>query len=253
MKPNKGNKRHERHTGNPSPRRAGFYWTSPLTRREKIKRTSTGFSILFAVCSFAQAGIQLPVPAAAAQVPVAIGDTITSGTEGSVNFLGASGVLAQDNTNFFWNNTSDRLGIRANGAPGYDFTIGHSNAEADPTISLESRFGTRDHYILSRVFGSTEGSLRWKHYSGGGDPARFIVGFGAGHYNFSATGLGVQNINPVRPLHVTGAMRMDPQASAPGTPASGDFYVDSTPDPDEWCFYDGAAWQAFSGTDANCS
>lgn len=40
-----------------------------------------------------------------------IGGTVTSGTEGSVLFLGAGGVLAQDNTNFFWNDTTNRLGI----------------------------------------------------------------------------------------------------------------------------------------------
>lgn len=49
-------------------------------------------------------------------------------------------------------------------------------------------------------------------------------------------------------------MKLTPQASAPGSPASGMIYVDSTPTPDELCFYDGAAWQGISsGTDANCS
>lgn len=42
---------------------------------------------------------------------VAIGDTITGATQGSVLFAGAAGVLAQDNTNFFWDDTNNRLGI----------------------------------------------------------------------------------------------------------------------------------------------
>jgi hypothetical protein len=42
---------------------------------------------------------------------VSIGDTITGATEGSVLFAGAAGVLAQDNANFFWDDTNDRLGI----------------------------------------------------------------------------------------------------------------------------------------------
>jgi hypothetical protein len=42
---------------------------------------------------------------------VSIGDTITGATEGSVLFAGAAGVLAQDNSNFFWDDTNDRLGI----------------------------------------------------------------------------------------------------------------------------------------------
>jgi hypothetical protein len=42
---------------------------------------------------------------------MAIGGSITSATEGSVLFAGASGVLAQDNANFFWDDSSNRLGI----------------------------------------------------------------------------------------------------------------------------------------------
>ena len=38
-----------------------------------------------------------------------IGATITGATEGSVLFAGAGGVLAQDNANFFWNNTTKQL------------------------------------------------------------------------------------------------------------------------------------------------
>lgn len=53
---------------------------------------------------------------------------------------------------------------------------------------------------------------------------------------------------------IGGALKLTPAASPPGTPASGDIYVDSTPDPDELCFYDGAGWQGISsGTDANCA
>jgi hypothetical protein len=42
---------------------------------------------------------------------MAIGGSITSATAGSVLFAGASGILAQDNANFFWDNTNSRLGI----------------------------------------------------------------------------------------------------------------------------------------------
>jgi hypothetical protein len=41
----------------------------------------------------------------------AIGATITSGTPGSVLFIGAGGVLAQDNANLFFDDTNNRLGI----------------------------------------------------------------------------------------------------------------------------------------------
>jgi hypothetical protein len=67
----------------------------------------------------------------------------------------------------------------------------------------------------------------------------------------------------VTALQVTGStaevtigafMSLTPRASAPGSPTSGMVYVDSTANPDELCFYDGAAWQGISsGTDGNCS
>lgn len=41
----------------------------------------------------------------------AIGSAVTGGTEGSVLFVGAGGVLAQDNANFFWDDSNNRLGI----------------------------------------------------------------------------------------------------------------------------------------------
>ena len=42
---------------------------------------------------------------------MAIGGTVTSGTTGSVLFIGASSTLAEDNANFFWDDTNNRLGI----------------------------------------------------------------------------------------------------------------------------------------------
>ncbi len=49
--------------------------------------------------------------------------TIGSGTTGSVLFVGAAGVLQQDNTNFFWDNTNNQLllGLGSATAPSYGF------------------------------------------------------------------------------------------------------------------------------------
>lgn len=55
-------------------------------------------------------------------------------------------------------------------------------------------------------------------------------------------------------VNVGVVFNLAPRASPPGSPVSGDLYMDSTPNPDELCGYDGSAWQAlFSGTDANCA
>ena len=44
-------------------------------------------------------------------IGMAIGGSITSATAGSVLFAGASGVLQQDNANFFWDNTLKNFGL----------------------------------------------------------------------------------------------------------------------------------------------
>jgi hypothetical protein len=53
---------------------------------------------------------------------ITIGDTITSGTQGSVLFIGASGVLAQDNSNLFWDDTNNRLGLGTS-SPAYPLDL----------------------------------------------------------------------------------------------------------------------------------
>lgn len=45
---------------------------------------------------------------------MSIGGTVTSGTTGSVLFIGASSALAEDNANFFWDDTNNYLGIGTN-------------------------------------------------------------------------------------------------------------------------------------------
>ena len=66
--------------------------------------------------------------------------------------------------------------------------------------------------------------------------------------------VGIGTTSPGERLDINGAMHLMPQASPPATANSGDLYVDSTPSPDELCFYDGASWQGISsGTDANCA
>lgn len=55
-------------------------------------------------------------PCADSATSVDIGATIVGGTAGSVLFVGSGPVLAQDNSNFFWDDSSNRLGL-GNGAP----------------------------------------------------------------------------------------------------------------------------------------
>lgn len=72
---------------------------------------------------------QIPIPL----LGVAIGDTITDATEGSVLFAGAAGVLAQNNTAFKWVNAATQLQLTAGGAtktPLYIKLAGSQTADA---------------------------------------------------------------------------------------------------------------------------
>lgn len=45
---------------------------------------------------------------------LSVGSTFIGGTAGSVLFIGAGGIISQDNANFFWDNTNNFLGIGTN-------------------------------------------------------------------------------------------------------------------------------------------
>ena len=64
-------------------------------------------------------------------VSMEIGETVTSGTAGSVLFVGTGPVLAQDNANLFWDDTNNRLGI---GTASPTFTLEAKNASTGNII-----------------------------------------------------------------------------------------------------------------------
>lgn len=57
--------------------------------------------------------------------------TNTTFTQGSVLFAGASGTYSQDNTNLFWDDTNNRLGINAAGAPTSSLTVRHNSTSTN--------------------------------------------------------------------------------------------------------------------------
>ena len=61
----------------------------------------------------------------------------------------------------------------------------------------------------------------------------------------SATGnVGIGTTNPARKLHISDAMRLEPIASPPASPAKGDIYYDTS---DALCAYIGVAWVVIGG------
>lgn len=61
-------------------------------------------------------------PASGGGGGMSIGGTVTSGTTGSILFVGSGPVLAQDNSNFFWDVTNHRLGILTT-SPSFPFDL----------------------------------------------------------------------------------------------------------------------------------
>jgi hypothetical protein len=62
---------------------------------------------------------------------------------------------------------------------------------------------------------------------------------------FQGGNVGIGTAAPVRVLHISDAMRLEPRSAAPSSAALGDFYVDS--DSSSLCFHNGTAWVAVTG------
>ena len=90
--------------------------TSTLTANSFVKSGGTSAQILAADGSVITAGTNITISggtinASGGSVSMAIGGSITGATAGSVLFAGAAGILQQDNANFFWDDTNNRLAI----------------------------------------------------------------------------------------------------------------------------------------------
>lgn len=82
---------------------------------------------------------------AALGVVPAIGGAITGGTTGSVLFVGAGPVIAQDNANLFWDNANNRLGI------------GIATPTTPLQINTNWAAAVTDDFITTKVGPSTQG------------------------------------------------------------------------------------------------
>lgn len=88
----------------------------PLTKMRAIRAGGSNVACSLQV-GFASMGEQSTL-ASPAGGSITIGSSVlTGGTTGSVLFVGAAGVIQQDNSNFFWDDTNNRLGINASAAP----------------------------------------------------------------------------------------------------------------------------------------
>jgi len=97
-------------------------WSTFNSKQGALTLTTTGTSGAATLV-----GNTLNIPQYSGGGGMAIGGSITSATAGSVLFAGTSGVLSQDNSNLFWDNTNKRLGI-GTATPSYTFHISGANA-----------------------------------------------------------------------------------------------------------------------------
>lgn len=108
---------------------------------------------------------------------VAIGDTITSATAGSVFFAGAAGVMAQDNAGFFYDDANNQLKLTASAATQTPFRIDLASAHSVNAVEIY-RSGAGTPSIVLRDIGSG-GNIVFNTSGGAGD-----TGIGHGGTNF---------------------------------------------------------------------
>lgn len=96
---------------------------------------------------------------------MAMGDTINSATEGSILFAGTGGILAQDNSSFFWDNSTKRLGI-GDATPQAALTVGAGdafqvNSSGVIVAGTWNATALTDAYVSDTLSISNGGSVHW--------------------------------------------------------------------------------------------
>ena len=130
--------------------------------------------------------LSLPQDIATTSSPTFSNLTLSSLTPGSVLFANSSGLISQDNANFYWDNTNKRLGIGTS-SPAYTLTVnGTLFSSATSTFMGNVGIGTTTPpYLLTvgnsllTVSQSSEGALNFARVSIGGSSARdqlFVYG-----------------------------------------------------------------------------
>lgn len=130
--------------------------------------------------------------------------TMTSMTQGSVLFSGASGVISQDNSDFFWDDTNKRLGL-GTASPTATMHLSRTDgginqvivqANTDDWLSFFSQ-GASGPAIFWE--GSSQNNLRFgpgTHHSGAGFSAKMVI------QGDSLVGIGNNISGPLGQLHV---------------------------------------------------
>lgn len=112
-----------------------------------------------------------------------IGGTVVSATVGSVFFAGTGPVLAQDNANFFWDDTNDRLGIGTS-TPGFALAV-HDGTASNSNDVLEVRNKSASGYSTIWFTDSTGTDRAHIGFANSTAPITYLRGFA---YFYTANG-----------------------------------------------------------------
>lgn len=98
-------------------------------------------------------GNTLNIPQYGGGAGMAIGGSITSATAGSVLFAGTSGVLQQDNANFFWDDANNRLGI-GTATPAYRIDVNGTSRFSDALLVSKNQNAQTDLSVSNTTSGT---------------------------------------------------------------------------------------------------
>jgi hypothetical protein len=131
--------------------------------------------------------------------------TLSSMTEGSVLFAGVGGILSQDNTNFFWDDTNNRLGIGVTPSVGLHVVSTNGLAYfADNATDATNKFARLavPHYTNAEeptalIYGTTSSSSNTVSFGGGSSlfNAATNISFYTAANNTTTTGTERMNIS----------------------------------------------------------
>ena len=168
-----------------------------------------------------------PLVAAGGGGGISIGDSVGSGTSGSILFVDASTNLAQDNGELYWDNTNNRLGIGTTSpSAAIEVDAGASTEYAILSTGANGRVGLTTQYGGIHI-NNVEGTADLWQLSER-DTAQFDIAFGTpdSGNNVAETdtqfritsggnvGIGLGSTNPSQKLHVSGTIRQTNSTSA---------------------------------------
>lgn len=162
-------------TGQSSYAVGDLLYASTTTALSKLADVATGNALISGgvgvAPSYGKIGLTTHV---SGTLPVANGGTgtATGFTTGSVVFAAASGVYAQDNAQFFWDDTNNRLGI-GTASPSTKLDV-NGNTNITGTLTASSNFSATNSWALIRG-----NSIAWP---------TSVVGQSAGRFALAASG-----------------------------------------------------------------